>query len=126
MSKKMLLFSLLFACFIFSCGDDEEPCDSFTATYNGDVKAIIDASCAYSGCHAGGANANANIPLGSNDFTTYASLKPGLDVGGFNARALVAMDMPPAASVPAGSPTELTAEQLEILTCWHNAGYPEG
>jgi len=115
MSKYSILLLLLSFSFIISCGDDDEldPCDSFDATYNGDVKAIIDASCAYSGCHSGGADASTFIPAGSNDFTTYAALKPGLDAGGFNARALVAKDMPPAAFVPAGFPTELTAEELE-------------
>ena len=72
----LLLLSAFF--FMVSCGDDDEdmvdPCDSFTATYNGDVKAIIDGSCAYSGCHSGGTDANAGIPTGSNDFTTFAAL----------------------------------------------------
>lgn len=128
MLKKISLLTLLFAGLLIysSCGDDDEDtCETFTATYNGDVKAIIDSSCAYSGCHSGGSTANSFIPIGSNDFTTFASLKPGLDSGVFNARALVARNMPPSANVPAGFPTELTPEQLEILTCWHNAGYPE-
>ena len=127
MSKKIILLSLLFATFLFSCGDDDdiETCDSFTATYDGDVKAIINSTCAYAGCHSGGSTAGQTIPTESNDFTTFASLQPILDADRFNARALVAQNMPPADFVPEGFPTELTEEELEILTCWHEAGYPE-
>jgi len=127
MNKYLIFFALISVSFILACGDDDtvDPCDSLSATYNGDVKAIIDGACAYSGCHSGGTDANANIPMGSNDFTTYAALQPGLDAGGFNARALQARNMPPADFVPAGFPTELTEEQLELLICWRDAGYPE-
>ena len=131
MLKKISLLTLLLASLLIysSCGDDDDDvvdtCDTFAATYNGDVNAIINATCAYAGCHAGGSNAGPGIPVGSNDFTNFASLESVLNNGAFNNRALVARNMPPAASVPAGFPTELTAEQLEILTCWRDAGFPE-
>jgi len=127
MSKSTILLFLLSFFFIISCGDDDEidPCDSIAASYNGDVKGIINASCAYAGCHSGGTTANPGIPVGSNDFTNFTSLQSVIGSGTFNARAIEAQNMPPAAFVPPGNPTELTEEQLEILTCWRDAGYPE-
>jgi len=127
MSKSTILFFLLSFFFMVSCGDDDEvdPCDSFTATYDGDVNGIINASCAYAGCHSGGTTANPGIPVGSNDFTSFSSLESVLNSGALNARAIVAQDMPPAAFVTPPNPTELTAEQIEILICWRDAGYPE-
>jgi len=124
--KKFLPFLLLASIvFVASCGKDEnDPCDDLNATYNGAVKAIIDNTCAYSGCHDGTGN-NTYISASSNDYTSYAGMEASLNSGAFNMRALVTKDMPPAAFVPAGSPTELTAEQLEILNCWKDAGYPE-
>ena len=108
---------------IVSCSDDEEeqqdPCDDITATYDSTVKTIIDGSCAYSGCHDG-TGGNSSIPSGANDYTSYAGLKASLDGGSFNTRALVSKNMPPTGAMP-----ELTAAQLEVLTCWHEAGYPE-
>lgn len=128
----MLLFTVLF---FVACKDDDdddmmdddmvEACDSYTATYNGDVKAIINNSCAYSGCHSG-ADGNDFIPEGSRDYTSFAGIQANLNAGSFSARALEAQNMPPADFVPEGSPTELTATELEILNCWKDAGYPEG
>ncbi len=115
------MFLLCGVLYIASCGSDDEAdptgCELVTATYNGDVKAVINASCAASGCHSG-ANANAAIPEDDKDYTTYAGIKASLDDGSFNTRAIIDKTMPP-------SPGELTAEQLELLTCWKDAGYPE-
>ena len=127
----MLLFTVTF---FAACNDDDdddmmdddmvEACDSYTATYNGDVKAIINNSCAYSGCHSG-ADGSGGILEASRDFTTLSGIQASLDSGIFDTRALDLKNMPPSYA-PEGSPTELTAEQLEILTCWKDAGYPEG
>lgn len=119
-----LFFVFLAIGLAISCSKDEEPCDSVTATYDTTVKTIIAESCAYSGCHDG-TGANQFIPVASNDYTTYAGMKASLDAGLFNTRVLVDKNMPPAAFVPPGSPTELTEAQIETLTCWHDAGYPE-
>ena len=106
---------------VVSCSDDDDnneetTCDQYTATYDGDVKEIINNSCAYSGCHV------ANFPNGN--FENFDSLKTYLDDGKFEDRVLVLKNMPPQYA-PDDKPKELTDEQLEILTCWKDAGYPE-
>jgi len=121
-----LLFLFISLAIMVSCSDDDTPevegdCDSVTATYDDSVKAIVDATCAYAGCHNGSAS---NIPEASKDYTSYSAMKATLDSGAFNSRALVSKNMPPS-SVPTGAPTELSTAQIEILTCWHEAGYPE-
>ncbi len=109
-----------------SCSDDDpvviDPCAEIN--YESTVKEIINSSCAYSGCHDG-TGANTFIPELSNDFTTYAGLKSVLDGGTFNTNTIVNKTMPPAAFVQPGFPMELTDDQIETLTCWHDAGYPE-
>lgn len=121
MNKYKIIFclaSIFSLSIIISCSDDETPemednCDSITATYDASVAGIVNATCAYAGCHDGN---NPNVP----SYTTYSSMKATLDSGAFNSRTLVSKNMPPAGSMP-----ELTAAQIEILTCWHEAGYPE-
>jgi len=107
---------------VVSCSDDGDDskvdaiCDQHTATYDGDVKEIINSSCAYAGCHVDN--------FASGNFTTYDGMKTHLDDGKFEDRVLILKNMPPDYA-PEDKPSELTAEQLEILTCWKDAGYPE-
>lgn len=120
-------FSLCFACFatIFSsiqaCTYAKQPpiepnmaCDTLMPTYVDGVKPIIDANCSYPGCHAAGYQ--------SGDFTNYSSMKSRLDGGQFQLRTLQIKDMPPSY---ASGPKELTPEELAILECWLQNGYPE-
>lgn len=120
-----LSFIMLIGLLAYSCGDDEEmdPCDDITATYNGDVRPIIINSCAYFGCHDG---SNGGIPEDSQDFTTFAGTISATTSGVFNTRVLVNMNMPNPAITPEDRPQELTAAELDIIQCWHDAGYPEG
>ena len=85
-------------------------------TYNQDVKAIIDASCAYAGCHVAG------FALGNH--TSYSTLKPQLDNGQFKKRVLDERTMPPSYA-PDDKPKSLTEEQINIISCWAEDGYPE-
>lgn len=124
----MKLFSSLTSIFFLTLGiisfescAKEEAC----ATWDVDVQPIVAATCSYSGCHSGGTSANAFLPQESNDYTSYTAIKSSLDNGKFKLRALVNKDMPNAMFVPAGQPTALTQEQLDILQCWADAGYPE-
>ncbi len=125
MKKLELLFVLIMAFALgltVACSDDDndepDPCDSHNATYEGDVKALIDNTCAFSGCHDG-SGVNIAIPAAAADFTTYAGLSASLTGGSFEDRVLVQKNMPP-------DPTfALSDEQIEMLTCWKDAGYPE-
>ena len=83
-------------------------CDSLNVTYTLTVKPIMDASCTTSGCHSAGS--------GNGDYTTYAGLKAKVDNGSFKQRVLEDKNMPP------GGP--LSAETLEKLQCWLDAGAP--
>jgi len=111
------------SCTFIACTNDELPkpepvvCNNETITYDGHIKAILDLSCAYDGCHIAG--------FSSGDFTNYASLDPFLaSSGALAGRAITDQDMPPS-NVPAGMPEMLTAEQLELLQCWVDGGYLE-
>ncbi|MFK8101863.1 MAG: hypothetical protein AB8G15_05045 [Saprospiraceae bacterium] len=113
-----------------SCNNDDDkddenivtPCGT---TWDSEVQAIIQTSCAYSGCHSGGSTANEFIPEASNDYTSYAAIKANLDNGTFEKRALIDKNMPNPMFVPAGNPTELSQEELELLQCWADADFPE-
>jgi len=113
-----LLLCSLFSLFVLSSCQDEEPdpCDDLNATYNGAVKAIIDVNCATSGCHSG-PGANTFIPTNAQDYTSFIGIDGSLNNGFFTTRVLEVMDM------PIGS--TLTTNQIEILTCWKDAGFPE-
>ncbi len=109
---------LAFAAFLPSCKKDKLPepttdaaCDTLMPTYQNAIKAILDAKCAVAGCHTPG--------FGSGDFSTYESMLPRLDNGAFRRRTLDQRDMP-----PAGSP-QLTEEELLLIECWLEAGYPK-
>lgn len=98
-----------------------EVCDTISPTYEADAKAIIDLTCAYSGCHASGGSA-------PGDYTTYDGMKAYLDNGSFKDRVVTEADndskrMPPVYAT--NGPTELTQEQFDILQCWLLDGYPE-
>jgi hypothetical protein len=83
-------------------------------TYQRDVKTIINATCAYSGCHDG-----SNAP---GDYSFYNGMRPFLNESKFMRRVLDRRDMPPNYS---SGPTSLTAEQLNIITCWVQGDYIE-
>ncbi len=124
-------FALVFSVFYTSaCTKDKLPepmagdeCLTLDATYNGAVKAIIDETCAVSGCHVAGGGSPGN-------FSDFAGLEPFLNdaPNGFRDRVIVlrtdaSSGMPP--DYAAASPINLTDEQLEIVKCWADAGYPE-
>lgn len=107
--------------FLMSCGDDEEP---VCATYEADIKPIIDASCAYSGCHSG-ADAGMFVTDISKDYTSYEGILATLEGGSFAIRTLDSLNMPPPGWTPVDKPQTLTQAELDIITCWVEAGYPK-
>jgi hypothetical protein len=126
--KKVFLFCLL-ASTIFSmdaCTSDAlaEPvmlsCDGLIPTYEADVREIVERTCAYSGCHLGGA---------PGIYDDYEGLLSDLESGLFRERVISAKDNPtigmPPNYAPDGRAKDLTADELMIITCWLDAGYPE-
>ncbi len=134
--KKVLILPFLmlltfFSIYTVSCTSDQlaepmvgEECVNYNATYEGDVKAIVDATCAIAGCHVAGAG----VP---GIFETYEGLLPFANSApnGLRDRVIVLVDdpsngMPPDWDTNPG-PKDLTAEQFEIFKCWVDSGYPE-
>lgn len=127
-----LLFAILVFLFVSSCTNDELPrpeipeyCDTLTASYLLNVKPIIDASCAYSGCHDGAGG------IGPGNYKNYNGIVGVLESGLFRQRVLTQKDdavvgMPPNSNVyPESEKDDLTEEELRVIECWINAGYPE-
>jgi hypothetical protein len=84
-------------------------CDTLNITYQNNIKLIIDANCASSGCH----DANS----GSGNFTNFNGLKLKLDNGSFETRVIQQRNMPPSGPLPQNT--------LDDLKCWIENGYPE-
>lgn len=128
-TKTILAIGILFIGIQHSCTTDKlaEPmpdadCVNYHATYNGDVKAIIDASCAHSGCHIEGGDA-------PGDFRTYNEMSSYFNDEGIRESVIVLRNdpetgMPPNWDTNSG-PHDLTDEEFKIIKCWINAGYPE-
>jgi len=114
----VLLIPIIHAC-TYDNVDEPEFCDTISATYDTNVKAIIDASCAYVGCHLD------NAAIG--DFSTYAGLASRLESGLIETRVIAQKDDPVMGMPPdyATGPKDLTQEELDIITCWLETGHPE-
>ncbi|MEL6863801.1 MAG: hypothetical protein AAFP19_05245 [Bacteroidota bacterium] len=112
----LLMLCYLAGILFFSCDNDKLPeptaplCDT-SATYDNQIKAIIDSGCSIVDCHDGGGGA-------PGDFTTYSSLEFYLTSDQIFDRVYTIMDMPLA-------PGELTAEEFTALRCWLEDGFPE-
>lgn len=124
---KFLLFQvpLLTIILLTACTTDalpepvELPCDDVMPTYVTDVQPIIEATCAYSGCHLGTA---------PGIYTSYEGLLPQLDAGSFRERVITMqadqnLGMPPNYA-PNDRPQDLTEDQLKTIECWLDAGFP--
>lgn len=98
----------------------ETPCDGEMLTYEEDIRGIIEQTCAYSGCHLGGA---------PGVYIDYNGLLSDLESGRFRERVVEQRDNPtvgmPPEYAPEGRPKELTERQLQMITCWLEAGYPQ-
>ena len=112
----------MLAVFLFSCDSDRLVVDRdeclIEASYDVNVKEIINASCAYHPeCHSQGSSFG--------DYSTYDRMMPVLNPQKFDDRVLIARNMPPDYADEVGGPTMLTTEQLEILRCWSEDNFPE-
>jgi len=123
-SQKLLVF-LFSLCFVFaiSCSSDDDsgpammeeeeeemdPCDGVTSTFAANVKPLIDASCAISGCHVSGGN-------GSGNFEEFDGIKNRAN--NIITRVITIGDMPPSNS--AGP--SLDTDQRNLIRCWIEDG----
>ena len=124
--RNLFLYLLLFM--TLACTQDKltaidagpEPACEEAPTYENSVKAIIDNSCAYTGCHVSG---------NPGDYTNYIGLNRVVTSGAFESRVFTQKDDPfigmPPSYAPNGRPTDLTAEELDLLRCWIDSGSPE-
>ena len=99
----ILLSFLLVIGLIISCTKDVAPeitCEG-AASYDMNIKAIIDTNCAYEGCHNGGLSA-------PGVYLDYEGVKVDLDNGKFETRVVNTQDMPPSYAL---GPKTLTQEE---------------
>lgn len=95
-------------------------CDDTPPVWDNEVDDIIQLTCAYSGCHISGTSAPGN-------YLTYSGILSDLNNGSFKSRVFDIKDNPILGMPPDNSsgPKDLTTEQLNILSCWMEAGFPE-
>lgn len=109
MMKRILPYSLLlfFSVALSNCNKDQKKltpsCDGSKPTFNSGVKSIIDSKCASSSCHPG--------------YSTYNGIKGITQNGDFTKEVLTNQTMP--------KNTSLSQDQINLLQCWANNGFPE-
>ncbi|MEZ4952658.1 MAG: hypothetical protein R2825_03660 [Saprospiraceae bacterium] len=131
-SKTFYLYFAVLVAVAMACTNDVLPpperpefCNDIIASYNTNVKPIIDESCAYSGCHDGAGG------TGPGNYKSYNGILSILDDGSFRNRVLEKerdplLGMPPDNSIyPESQKDDLTEEELQIIECWLNEGYPK-
>jgi hypothetical protein len=104
--------------FLVSCSKDDTPdtvdCTGLTPTYNSDIKAILDASCAKSGCHDATTMAN-NINL-SNFASASAISQEDRFLGAIQHKSGFT-------AMPQDGP-KLADDKIQLLSCWVQNGSP--
>jgi hypothetical protein len=113
-------YFLLTACFLIflSCGkEDPDPveCSGLNPTYTADIKPILDASCAKSGCH------DAVTAQNGVNLSTYATASAISQEERFLGVIQHKAGFPP---MPFDG-GKLPDGQIELLTCWVQDGSPE-
>lgn len=121
---KHLILIVLVVAFIFSCSKkrDKDSCGDFDATYDGEVKGIIERACNGRICHVGPKGFElGNILIW---FDTYENMLYYLENGRlekslFDDEAI--KKMPPLWA----EERQLSEVETQILKCWLDNGYPE-
>jgi len=123
-----ILLTIIFIS-LLRCTTDKTPinnsiddCENIIATYDLNIKPIIDNSCALGGCHVNGGD-------GPGVYVNYNNIVPFLEDGSFERTTIDQKDDPLIGMPPKwatnGAPTELTEEELQLVKCWLDQGYPE-
>lgn len=102
-----------------ACNKDQTPdtvdCTGITPTYTSDIKAILDVSCAKSGCH------DTEYHENGYDLSTYATAKPVSQ----NDRFLGAIQHKNGFTPMPENSGKLSQENIDLITCWVQNGSPE-
>lgn len=119
MDFKFLTVALLFAVLLFiGCNKDDEGvmCDTTDITYTNTVATILNNSCAVSGCHVNGNEANAWFSLEG-----YTNAKGAADFG----RMIGAISHDEGFSAMPKGFDKLDQCTIDKITAWVEAGAPE-
>jgi len=128
---KYFFLSILITTLSLACSSDKLPefepdeCAGLSPTYTNGIKDIIDSSCAYAGCHDGQGG------IGPGDYNDFEVIRGTLESGSFQSRVIDQRDnpisgMPPNQSVyPESMKDDLTDDELLLIRCWINDGFPQ-
>ncbi|MBL7813606.1 MAG: hypothetical protein JNL70_01285 [Saprospiraceae bacterium] len=118
MKKILFLGAFALAMFLVQCTKDSVDtvtCTGTTPTYTADIKAIMDASCAISGCH------NASSKADGYDLSTYAGTS---SAAGKNAFLGSVQHKSGYDAMPKGG-SKLSDATLTKIACWVQNGTPQ-
>lgn len=124
----ILLLAIAALLTLSRCTSDKLPvpvlgatCTDTIPVYDPQIRQIIEEACGYSGCHLDGTAPGV--------YSSYQGLLPNIESGAFRNRVLQLQDDPnqgmPPDYAPEGRPRNLTSEQLDLIECWLDSGYPE-
>ena len=109
--QKLLLLIFVSLCLQF-CGNDllEPVCDGTATTYDNDISNIINDTCNSASCHGSGAS--------NGEWTSYKNLEAVLNNGDFEKFVLTEQTMPKGTG-------SLSQDEIDLIQCWMEQGYPE-
>lgn len=118
-THSLLILGLSFSVFLTSCSSDDDsspapnpdPNPTAKVTYNGNIKTLVDNSCATSACH------DAVNPTGGLPLTNYTQVKGAAETGNLFLR-VNNNSMPPNSG-------GLSSTNKQLLEKWKNDGYLE-
>lgn len=106
---------VFFSLFLFSCAKEEVQtfdCTGLSPTYTADIKAIIDARCATSGCHNSSSKANGI------DLSSYATVVSESNKARFMGAIQQVAGYDP---MPENS-NKLSDANIQLISCWIENG----
>lgn len=118
MKLKFLISFVLIITFSYQCSKENPAtydCSGITPTYTLDVKPILDANCAISGCH------NASSKKDGKDYSTYSATKSRATDKAFMGSM---QHLSGYANMPEKA-AKLSDDKLKTISCWIENGMPE-
>ena len=106
---------LLFALTSCQTENTNYDCTSIAPTYTGHVKSIMDAQCAYSGCH------DASTKADGINLSTYATVAAESS----RARFMGSMEHSGSYKSMPEDAAQLSTDNLQKISCWIQSGTPE-